>query len=336
MAFTKSGHPKNAIVLRAGSDSESQSFIPVEMVEKIKVLPQVERVNGVEMVSPEYLIPLSFKKPNGQLKVINVRGVDPIAFQVHPEVKMLRGKMPEHTAEGVILGSRLLSQGDVKEGGTVRIGKHRWPVQGVFSAHGTVFDSEVWCDKRALLDTLRKQSISAIYVTLSSPDLQPAFAADVGKINDFQMDAFSEPKFFERASETLEIYLQAVAVVVVLLSLGAIFACTNAMYAAFLGRMRELATLMAIGYTKRRVALLMLQESILFALVAGLLGFLIGMNIHGHDMAYNQLSLVYTAQVSVTTFVAAMTVSLVIGVVSGIASAFQTMRLEVLNALRAL
>jgi ABC-type antimicrobial peptide transport system permease subunit len=66
--------------------------------------------------------------------------------------------------------------------------------------------------------------------------------------------------------------VRALAWLVVCLVAGAgVFAGMNAMYGAVVGRVRELATLQALGFGRRAVALSLVQEGALLAAAASLL-----------------------------------------------------------------
>jgi putative ABC transport system permease protein len=59
-----------------------------------------------------------------------------------------------------------------------------------------------------------------------------------------------------------------------LVSAGAIFGGLNTLYAAFASRIREMATLQSIGYTRMALLVSLVQESLLATLTGTLLAFL--------------------------------------------------------------
>lgn len=335
-AIRESGHPNNAIVIKKGAQSEASSLINNTVFGKIKVASGVAMENGVEQVSPEYVIPLKFRQSNGQIRTVTVRGVDPIALALH-RAKITRGAMFQHSVPGILIGAKQLGQAEgFVEGGEIRIGRHRWPVVGVMEAAGTIFESELWCDRSSLMGEMRRDNFSAVYAALTSKEILPKFVADIERIAEQQVESLSEEAYFKRAFDSVELYINAITVVSFILGLGAIFASANAMYAAFLGRMRELATLNAIGYTRRRVALLLLQESFVLALVSGIIGILLSFLVHGRTLNYREMSVVYTIRISPRVLLAGLSIAGVIGIFGGIVSVVQAMKLKILSALRSM
>ena len=112
-----------------------------------------------------------------------------------------------------------------------------------------------------------------------------------------------------------------------------IFAATNALYASYLSRVREVGTLLAIGFTRRRVMTLLLQESVVLAVIGGLLGFLASMAIHGRNIYFADMGVFYTAQVSTEVIAAEAAIAALIGLLGGLATMLQAYRTPILVAL---
>jgi putative ABC transport system permease protein len=332
-AVLDAGNPDNAVVLSKGASSEAESRIPTALLPQIKVAPGVAQREGA--VSAELHAALDFKRPSGILDSIVVRGVDPAAFQVHGGARA-EGQALQRGQQGVLIGVRQIDKFEgFHVGGTVLIGRHRWPVVGVLRAPGTKYESELWVDRSALGDELKMKDPSVVYVTLERQDAIGAFTAAIARIpGDAQLEALSERAFYQRTLAPVAIYVHAIMFVVLMLGLGALLASTNAMYAAFLGRIRELATLLAIGYTRRRVAVLLLIESMIIASVGGLIGLAIAATTNGRVISYDAMALIYSARVSVRVVIAGVIGAAVIGLFGNLVSLFQLMRLNVLSALR--
>jgi putative ABC transport system permease protein len=123
-------------------------------------------------------------------------------------------------------------------------------------------------------------------------------------------------------------------VVIIVLVLGAIFACINLLYASFLDRIRELGTLMAIGYKRSSIAWLVVQEGLLLALAGGALGVGVGYAANGHTMRMNDGQLTYQIHVTLRVLGAGAAVSALIGLLGSFIAAMQALRIDVLRAIR--
>ncbi len=106
----------------------------------------------------------------------------------------------------------------------------------------------------------------------------------------------------------------------------------NTMAIAVRERTSELATLKAIGYSSRFVLGLVLCESIVIALVGGVLGLGLAKLLIGQDLTQG-LILLYLPTPAVT---AGIHVAVATGVVAGAVPALNAMRLNVATALRRL
>jgi putative ABC transport system permease protein len=332
----ESGQPNNAVVLSAGADSDATSSVPVPAVAKIATLREVARVDNVEQLSAEVVVPKKFKTPDVHIHIVNLRGVDPIALKIH-HAAIVQGQLPENHALGCVIGAQQLGRlPSFKLGGTIRIGKRDWPITGVLSAPQTQFESELWCDKTALMDEAKSSANSVVYVRLTGADAQQAFATDVRALGQ-SLDSFAEPVHFRRSVSSVDTYFDAMTIISLILAVGATLACVNAVYLAFLSRIRQLATLVAIGFTRWRIALITLQESLVMTVLAGLIGvgvaFLV---VNGRSFGMEEISLVYRARMSLPVVLVGIGTTLAIGLLGAVASVIHSLRMRVLVGLRAL
>jgi len=125
----------------------------------------------------------------------------------------------------------------------------------------------------------------------------------------------------------------------VLMALGAVFGAINTMYASVSARTREIATLRALGFGAFPVALSTLIESVLLALVGGVLGaavvFLVFngytvSTINGASFSQVVFDFAVTGDLLYQGLVAAV----IIGFIGGLFPALRAARLPVANALR--
>jgi hypothetical protein len=331
-SVVSSGNPLNEMVLKRGADAEEQSTVTIPQVDQLKVLPGIARVNGVSQISPEFMTAFDFRAPDGGLDSVPVRGADAVALTVHG-VALASGAWPERGHDGLVIGEQLLGrfQG-FSPGGSVRVSRGTWPVVGVLRAPGTRFESEVWCDRTALMGMVKASSATSVVATLDGPQSRPRFVEQVARILPNPIEAVDEPSFYRRATKQLSLYLEAVLAVVIVLALGAIFACANLMYATFLERSREFATLVAIGFTKRSVAWIVVQEGFFLSIAGGAAGFLLALALNGHPMRAGEIA--YQVSITVPVIVAGGAISAGIGVLGSALPALLTRRLDVLAALR--
>jgi putative ABC transport system permease protein len=231
----------------------------------------------------------------------------------------------------IIVGRGLLHDfRDLEESNEMQIGSKRWRVVGALSSPGTRFDSEIWCDRNALMNVLRRDSLTSMVVRLDRPESHDVFSAQL-KLESQPLDVISERSYYRRMLEDIDVYLQAAAVVMLVLALGSTIACTNSMYTCFLGRTREFATLLAIGFSHGRIALLVLVESIALGVAGGATGILLVFTVAGLAFRVDELQATVSLEPTLRVLLAGLGMSIVVGLLGGLAGAFHSRALRPLT-----
>ena len=334
-AVLDSGSVSNGMVLSSNAEEDVMSTIDRETMERLKVAPGIKRGQGGPLLSPELRNQLRVIRRDGGLDYVDMRGVEAVALEVHPQIQIVDGALPTPGSPGVVIGSRLVDKYEgFQRGGTIQVGKHRWPVVGTFRAPGTKFESEIWCDRRALAEEFQLGGYSIAAFQLEQPDSLAEVQRVVKDMHDQRLQAISERTYYQRLFSRAAMYIRAVELVILALGLGVIFSTTNTMYAAFLERIPEFGTMLAIGYTKRRMAGLLFQESLMLALVSGAIGLAGVWLTDGYSMVYQSLALSFTLRIGARIALVGVAVSLAIGILGALISVVQVLRLDTLSALR--
>jgi putative ABC transport system permease protein len=321
------GDPSTAIVLTEGYSDEN-SIISKELLDRVKVL------DGASQASPEIVVNIAFVRNDGNLDSIRVRGVEPAAFAVHPSVK-ITGRFPASSEAAAVIGRRQVgTRNGFVEGGTVQFGRFRWPVVGVLEAKDSPFESEIWCDRTFLKRLLKNDSDNAIYVRLPDPSFQERFAAQVAGRKDEHALAWSETAYYREQVKDLSIYFDAVYLILFVLIASMIFTSANTIYTSFLGRTRELATLMAIGFTRARVMWMMTVESLLLTGIGGCIGLLLATLAHGYEFPIDEMTLVYAVKITPRVLSVGVGFVVLTGLLASVAANLQILRVQILTSLR--
>jgi putative ABC transport system permease protein len=130
------------------------------------------------------------------------------------------------------------------------------------------------------------------------------------------------------------------ALIAVLLTVGALFAAANTMFAAVSSRTREIGTMRALGFSRSDILLAFLGESVLLCALGGLAGLLATLplsaltfgTVNSETLSEVTISFRFGGQVMAVAF--AMTLAM--GVLGGLFPALRAVRLDVVKALRAL
>lgn len=273
----KGGRPDNAIVLRKGSDAEMASGIDLEALKLIAAAPGVRRgEHGRPLLAGEVIVMVIGEKGDGGLSNVTVRGVPDGAAALRPELVVREGRAPRPGTNEVMIGKRLRGRFKGFEvGRSFELRKNR-PAQivGVFSAGGSAYESEAWGSLDAIQSAFGREGyVSSIRVRLESAAAFDGFKTYVEQDKRLGLDALREPVFLEKQGEGTSVFFGMMgAVIAFFFSLGAMIGAMITMYAAVSDRQREIGVLRAIGFSRVGILGSFLLESVLLALLGGLVG----------------------------------------------------------------
>ena len=342
--LASSGDPSNVVVLRKGSTNDGVSQVPRDAALSLRTMQGVARGDeGQPLASPE-LVNQPFMVTNGGgREIVLIRGVQPVAFQVHRAVRLVQGRMfRPHVGEVVVgVGVRGRYVG-ADLGGHVEFGRRRWTVVGVFDSGGKAFDSEIWADVTDVQDDTRRTGYSGVRLTI---DPGTDFATLKRRIEDdgrFTLEAKQETEYYREQADTTQTLYVLVLTLAVIMATGAVFGALNTMYAAVASRTAEIGTLRALGFPRGAILRSFLGESMVLAGA----GFLAGTALAALAvLAVN--TLLSGVQFSMMTFsvatillhltpgslVAGLVIAGLIGLLGGLAPAWRAARLRVVDAL---
>jgi putative ABC transport system permease protein len=147
-------------------------------------------------------------------------------------------------------------------------------VAGVFTADDSIYESEIWADARVLQPAYRRGSdFQSVYARLESPDAFQRFKDALTADPRLDVDVMREDDYYAEQSRVLRSLVNTLGnTIAVLMAVGATFGALNTMYSAVAARSREIATLRALGFQGGPVVVSVMAESLLLALVGGLVG----------------------------------------------------------------
>jgi ABC-type antimicrobial peptide transport system permease subunit len=273
--LSASGSERNAILLGAGSEESVQRSEIAERAAGIAAaaVRGVETRLGHPAVSTEIHYMTWLRRPDGARGQALLRGVEPAILLVQPGVRITAGRFP---ASGEVMAGRLawrklgFAEEDLQPGRRVLLDGLEMTVSGVFSAPGTVMESEVWATLGDIRMLAQRETVSCVVLRLESPeDFAEAELFGAQRL-DLELAALRESDYYAALAQFFRPLRVMTWTTAGLVALGALFGGLNTLYAAFASRVRELATLQAIGFTRGAILLSLIQESLL-ACMAGTL-----------------------------------------------------------------
>ena len=274
----KTGSLDTAIVLRGASAAEVASGLDRDSVLQIAQTPGIARdAKGEPLASPELVVAANLPIQGGgpdEEGSVQLRGVGDEAWAVRPQVKIVEGRKFQPGLRELIVGRGAARQFvGLVPGHTIRLGSQTWTVAGVF-ASGDALESEIWADANVVAETYeRGSSRNSVTVRLNDANGFAPFKAALEANPQLKIDASTTLEFFSKQSEGTVAVIRAIGIVVgSIMAIGAMFGALNTMFAAVAARAREIATLRAIGFAGLPVVVAILLETMLLALLGGILG----------------------------------------------------------------
>lgn len=344
-AMTTAGDPQTAIVMRAGSDSEMSSIITRESVKIIKDAPGILRgPNGATASAELFVIVNHPKASTGTDANVPLRGVEPAAFAVRDEVRIVEGRRFQAGRNEIIVGRAAAGQfGGLEVGRTVRWGQNTWTVTGIFEAGGGISESEIWCDAGVLQPAYRRgNTFQTVFARLESPEAFQTFKDALTTDPRLDVDVERETDYYAEQSTVLTQLITTLGFAIAgLMGVGAIFGAVNTMYTAVATRTREIATLRALGFGGGPVVISVLAESAVLALIGGALGGLAAWAVFDgvqtstiNWQSFSQVA--FDFRVTPELLFQGLFYALVMGLLGGLLPAIRAARLPVVVALREL
>jgi ABC-type antimicrobial peptide transport system permease subunit len=361
-----SGHPGNVVVMSDGATDELFSNVSADVrVETLAqdVQNQIEKHGKDFLASYEVYVVTNQPRPEGSAsgpsrRFVQMRGLkDPeIAARVH-DIQLLegrwfdpRGKYEVVLGEGIAdvlardLGLEALRPGDQIDLGPLQ-GIKKVTVAGIMRSAGSTFNSEVWARDTVVQNEFgRKNSYSTIVVRTKDAEIARA-AAEVlksGKAGtSVTVQALPEPEYYEKLSETNQMFSVAIYFIACFMAIGGVLGVMNTMFAAISQRTKDIGVLRLLGYSRGHVLVSFILESLVIALVGGLVGCGLAFLLNGLTMTSivqgggsGGKSVVLQLVVDGNIVATGLVFTLCMGLVGGLVPAVSAMRLRPLESLR--
>ncbi len=338
----QTGSDDTAIILRGGSQAETNSVIMRDQVPLIATLAGLRKDgDGRAIISPELSQVVNLPTASsGEDANAQFRGVSEAAWAIRPQIKLIEGRKFSVGLRELVVGQGAKTQyRGLDLGKQVKLGNQAWTVVGVF-ASGDAHDSELWTDIETLSSAYDRRAYQSVTVGVNGEagftELKTAMANDPR----LKLDVLTTRDYYSKQSAGLTKLINILGTVIgTIMAIGAVFGALNTMYAAVAGRAREIATMRAIGFRGTPVVMAVMLETMLLALLGGLLGGLIAWAIfNGYSVATlgaNFSQVVFQFKVSPELLWSGLKWALGIGLIGGLFPALRAARLPVTVALRA-
>lgn len=372
------GQPGNIIVLAEGATDEVFSrlpgnFNPRELPSYIQNQIQTNTA-GEHLVSQEVYVIVNQKianpNPSGPFRrFVQMRGIRDIGIStaVH-NMELLTGDWfsprgvrtvniatddgtRQDTAYEIVLGegvARIIGEDifgrPLQPGDVVEIGPRRWVVTGVMRSEGSTFGSEVWARDTIIGETFGRQNSYSSYVARTASEPIARAAAQLlkkEKIGGISFQAYTEREYYSNLDRTNKQFSYAIYFVAIIMAIGGVLGVMNTMFAAISQRSRDIGVLRLLGYGRMEILISFLLESLVIAILGGILGCAVGSLADGWTASSiisggqgGGKSIVLKLIVDGNIIAISLLFTMAMGLLGGFVPALSAMRLRPLESLR--
>jgi len=330
-----SDDPRLAIVLSPDSNSEFGSGIPANAIGTILDAPGIAKGHDGHLLGDaEFLF---WVPPSGAYVIGSptLRGIGRAGLALRPNFKIVEGRQFRSGQQEVIIGVAGARAYQLHVGDMITLPGGSWPIVGAFTDDGSILESQYLGDADTVMTAGHMSGFSSVLVKLQTPEAFDDFAHWVATNPTLKETAERQSDYALRTVNQNSAFFTALAYAVgTMMALGALFGTVKLMYAAVSARTRELATLRAIGYQPLPVALSVLVETALLALLGALAAVAAAwLLFNGKHVV--QARNVFDLSVSLRLVELGITWALALAILGGLPPAISAARRSVTDALRA-
>lgn len=319
------GSKANLIVSQPDTIDIAYSSVDDGVAQDLLSMPEVEATSGmlqafVPAEKSPYFFVFGFPSDSFVLSRFNI--IQGTNFQ---DATGVRGKP-------VLIGATAADLMDKQVGDSLRLTESTFRIVGIYETGDAFEDSgAVLPLDQAQIVLGKPRQVSLVYIQLKDPALQQRLIDRVTRQwPDLAISTSHEFADKQMMGDMMNGFVWAIAGLAILI--GGI-GMANAQLMAVFERTREIGVLRAVGWSRSRVLLLILSESLVVALAGGLIGILLGWALL---MASSSVVSIFGAnptQIAPETLVQALTTVMILGVVGGLYPAWRASRLAPLEAL---
>lgn len=292
-----------------------------------RIVRQIGAMSEVKTVSPYVLAFIT----SPEMPMFLIGGLDPNSPAMR-HYKLVEGRYVQRPTE-IVIGSVAADVYKVGLDDTLTLNGNRYRIVGIFET-GVAYEDGggivAMSEAQRLMG--RPRSVSFIFVDVENPARAEQVVAMINeRFPEARASISSEFAQNTNDMQTSMGMLNAIQMLALLIG-GIVVA--NTMIMSIFERTREIGTLRAVGWRRRRILSQVLLESLFLCLVAAVIGSLLGVGVVTLIAQAPFASQFISATWSVDIFVTAFLTAAVLGILGGLYPAWRASKLEPAEALR--
>jgi putative ABC transport system permease protein len=326
------------VVIEKDVLDQLNSNIDQKFVQRVQQMPEVAKV-GPALVNLEAI------DIKGNMSPVFVEGWEPGGYLFeHLEIKSGR-RLVQDDARVCLLGEAMAQKTEKKPGDTIEITGEPFEVVGVFESGNFHENNAILVPLAAYQEVqVRPGSITGFSVVVNKPpgtDIERVINTVIDKINNLKGEdgrsaRLSARTFADYAAQAM--HLKMAEAMALMTSTIAVIVGTigmlNTMIMSVMERVREIATLRAIGWRKSRVMRMIVGESLMLSLVGAVLGVAAAFLITQCLTLLPQVSGLVQPEIAASVIFIGFLMALLVGLVGGTYPAWRATRMQPSEGLR--
>ena len=342
------GDPRNIMIVRKGSTAETSSIIAREQLKIMQYWPEIARdAQGRPIISADLSIIINLPRREGGEANVTVRGVTPMGMELRPQVKLVNGRWftpgKRETVASVKIAKRFANC-DI--GQKFKTGGTELTVVGWFDGGDSAFDSEIWMDADEARSVFDRESYSSLLARVADTNAAAGLIKRIDSDKRMPLRAEFETVYYASQTMTAGPIKLLGSLLATAMSIGAVFAAMNTMYASVGARTREIGTLRVLGFRRRTILASFNLEGAILAGIGGLMGcglaffvqwLCVAFGVRFGTLSFNTFSeVVFQFRVTPMLAVQGMIFAIVVGIVGSLFPAIRAARLPVIASLKSI
>jgi len=271
-----------------------------------------------------------------------LRGISPVGMELRPQVQLIAGRWFTSGKREVVVSRRLagrFAKFDLDD--SFKMGGKELAVVGWMEGSNSAFDSEIWMDADEARSLFDRENYSSVLVRVADGAQTTNLIRRVELDKRLPLLADLEVNYYAAQTKTALPFRYLGNFLAVAMSIGAVFAAMNTMYASVGARTREIGTLRVLGFRRRTILLCFITEGTILAMIGGVLGCLAAWLLHRYfgstgTMSFESFSeLVFRFRITPLLALKGMGFSVLVGILGSLFPAIRASRLPVIAALKA-
>jgi putative ABC transport system permease protein len=340
-AFESTGDPLHVLVLRKGGNAELTSLLTQEQFQTVKSFPGIATgADGQPMASIEMVTVInlpSTDSPEGMnvtLRGLSMRGVE------MRKLRLASGRWFQPGQREIVVGKGISKRYPTAQlGKQLKFGKGYWTVVGIMDGGKSAVNSEIFGDgNQVATDFNRPDTYSSALLKATDEVSAAALRKSLESDRRLNVTVLTEKEYYAAQMISAGPLQFLGFFVCIIMAVGSSFAAMNTMYASVARRAKEIGTLRILGFTRGSILFSFFLESLLLALVGGVLACIIVLPLNnvttglGNFITFSETS--FNFRIGPEIMAIGLLFSIILGAAGGLLPARQAAKKEILTALR--